>query len=139
MKTSPEATLDDAVAWLTAEAQRHVLLADDHAARAGLMATGSDRMPVNGRRRDQLRQMATEAAMTAKMFIGFAIAIRSLQPGRPPEAGDVICLPATFLRRCAAEDFPGQALFRLEGGEVVRAPLAFEAADLAPAQQDRWA
>ena len=117
--------IDDAVAWLTSEAARYVVLAQEHADRALLMGTGTDKIAVNLRRRDQFRSMAVDAAQIAQQFIGFAQAIRRAAEATTSTAPGAECgLPATFLRRCAAEDFPGQGLFRLADGQVVRAPLA---------------
>jgi hypothetical protein len=137
----PDRTTDDAVAWLTREAARYVTLAQGHADRALLMAVGTDKIAVNLRRRDQFQAMAIEAALIARQFIAFAQAIdRAQAPTTSTRPGVECGLPATFLRPCAAEDFPGQGLFRLADGQVVRAPLASPpAAPVAALQLDRCA
>lgn len=129
----PEAVIEEAVTWLRQEAARYVVIAQRHAAQAELMAIGTDRIAVNPHRRDQYQAMAKEAALQAQQFLDFALAIRTLAPGlfdRALERGEVVPLMATFLRPCAAEDFPGEGLFRLPAGDVVRAPLAPLAGDL---------
>ncbi len=132
----PDDIIREAVAWMQAEGVRHALIAREHIAMANTLAA---RQPTNPVRIQAYRRCAQAAAHTALRFVDWAMAISSLRPiGGPLAAGAATYLPATFLRRCAAEDFPGQGLFRLAGGEVVRAPLASQAAE-APAQQDRWA
>lgn len=121
----PDRTIDDAVTWLTREAARYVTLAQEHADRAQLMTTGTDKIAVNLRRRDQFQVMAVEAAQMAGQFIGFAQAIQRQAAATARTRHGAACgLPATFLRPCAVEDFPGHGLFRLVDGQVVRAPLA---------------
>lgn len=125
MQPSPE-TAAQAGAWFGQEAARYVAIAKDHAERAELMASGTDKIPVNPRRRDQLMTLALEASRLAQQFLDYALAIRLLTvPEASVGRGALVHLPATFLRPCAVEDFPGQGLFRLAGGVVVRAPLAW--------------
>lgn len=122
-------TVDDAVAWLTQEAARYVVIAQEHADRAQLMGTGTDKIAVNLRRRDQFQVMAIEAGQIAAQFISFARAVRCMAAASASTRPGVECgLPATFLRVCAPDDFAGQGLFRLADGQVVRAPLAPPAA-----------
>jgi hypothetical protein len=124
MPLSPD-TANQAGAWFRREAARYVAIAREHAERAELMATGTDKIEVNPRRRDQFYGMALEATRMAQEFLEFALAIRLLTLTEVQlDRGGLVNLPATFLRPCSAEDFPGQGLFRLPLGDVVRAPLA---------------
>ena len=122
---TPELLIREAADWLRNEALRYVLIAQDHAARAELITHGTDKIPANTKRGADLQRCAEAAKQLADQFLGYAMAVSALAPPTgdlPP--GSATHLPATFLRRCAAEDYPDQALFRLPLGDVVRAPLA---------------
>ena len=49
--------------------------------------------------------------------------VRPVAPLEGLAPGDPALIPATFLRRASAEDFPGDAFVKLAGDQVVRLPL----------------
>lgn len=123
--SSLELKIREAASWLQTEALRYVLIAQDHAGRAELITHGTDKIPAQPKRGGDLQRVAQEAKALAAQFLGYAQAVTALAPPRGDlEHGAATFLPATFLRRCSDEDYPGEGLFRLPSGEVVRAALA---------------
>ena len=136
----PDAMIAEAANWLQNEALRYVLIAQDHAAKAELVTHGTDRIPAQPKRGEDLQRCAEAAKALADQFLGYAIAVSSARPlAGPLTPGCLTHLPATFLRRCSPEDYPGQALFRLPSGEVVRAPLSADQPVVTPETQRRSA
>jgi hypothetical protein len=131
--SSPDLKITEVVEWLRSQALRYVLIAQDHAGRAELISAGTDKIPAQPKRGADLQRCAEEAKTLAQQFLGYATAVSALAPAHEGlVAGAATQLPATFLRRCSTEDYPGQAYFRLYGGDVVRAPLV---SNPAPAPQ----
>lgn len=137
---SPELLIQEAADYLRNEALRYVLIAQDHAGLAELISHGTDKIPAQPKRGADLQRCAQAAKALADQFLGYALAVAAQAPARGVlEPGSPTHLPATFLRLCAAEDYPGQALFRLPLGDVVRAPLASPQVHDLPSSQPRSA
>ena len=101
-------TAHQASDWFRREAARYVVLAQNHIDQAHLMAEGTDKTPVNPRRRDQFHDMALEATRMAQQFLEFAIAIRLLtMTSVRIEPGDLADVLATF-RPPAGRSLSGQ-------------------------------
>lgn len=121
----PDATLAEAIEYMRGKAERYVQIALDHLERAEVLKAGTDRIPPSPLRAEGFARCAAEAKAIADQYLRLAGALSALRPD--PETlkpGDLVPLPAEYLRRASGEDFPGEAYFRVGNGDVVRAPLA---------------
>ena len=132
---SPSSDIEATIAYLKAEAARYAVIAMAHIERAQILAAGTDRIPASLVRAQRFEACAQEAVSLAEKHFTWANTLAAFTwSSTAIRAGDPALLPATFLRRCSDEDYPGEGLFRLSTGETVRAPLAPPPSAADPAQ-----
>ena len=131
---SPSSDIEATIAYLKAEAARYAVIAMAHIERAQILAAGTDRIPASLVRAQRFEACAQEAVSLAEKHFTWANTLAATRANSAMRPGDLALLPATFLRRCSDEDYPGEGLFRLSTGETVRAPLAPPPSAADPAQ-----
>jgi hypothetical protein len=117
------ATLEELLAYLRDKATRYGLIARSHIERAEVWKRGTDQLQPNGVMADRYEAAARAALTLAQNYTGYALCLSYLRPLEGLEPGDPALIPATFLRRASAEDFPGEGFVKLAGDQVVRLPL----------------
>lgn len=121
------ASIEELLAYLRDKATRYGLIARSHIERAEVWKHGTDQMRPNGVMADRYEAAAKAALQLAQNYTGYAMALSCLRPLEGLAPGDPALIPATFLRRASAEDFPGDAFVKLAGDQVVRLPLHLNA------------
>jgi hypothetical protein len=118
------ATLNELIDYLADKARRYSAIAQDHIARAETFAAGTDQIRPNPVFAGKYQDAARQALQLAQQYADFATWFAMVKPLDQAAPGDALLVPATFLRRAADEDFPGQAFIRLAGAaEPVRLPI----------------
>jgi hypothetical protein len=118
------ATLNELLDYLKDKAQRYGAIAQDHIAKAEAFAAGTDQIRPNAVFAGKYQDAAREALQHAQRYADYATWFAMLRPLAAATPGEEILVPATFLRRAAEEDCPGQAFIRVAGAdEPIRLPI----------------
>ncbi|ATC34081.1 hypothetical protein CA606_18065 [Caulobacter vibrioides] len=118
------ATLDELVDYLKDKAQRYAAIAQGHIQRSEVYAAGTDQTRPNAVFAAKYQDAARQALQLAQQYADYATWFAMLRPLDQAAPGDQILVPATFLRRAADEDFPGEAFVRVAGAsDPLRLPI----------------
>jgi len=120
----PNATLQQLLEYLKDKAVRYGAIAREHIEKAEAFRAGTDQIRPNPVQACRYEQAAREALQLAQQYTDYATWLSMLRPLDQVERGEAVLIQATFVRRAAEEDFPGQAFIQIPGVDLpVRLPL----------------
>lgn len=118
------ATPDQLLSYLKEKAARYGAIAREHIAKAETLKAGTDQIRPNAVQAQRYEQAAREALQLAQQYADYATWISMLRPLDQVGRGDMVLIPATFIRRAAEEDFPDQGFIQIPGvDQPIRLPL----------------
>ncbi|ATC25184.1 hypothetical protein [Caulobacter vibrioides] len=118
------ATPHELLAYLKDKATRYAAIARQHIAQAEVFKAGTDQIRPNLVQASRYEQAAREALQLAQQYTDYGTWISMLRPLDQVQRGDMVLIPATFIRRASEEDFPDEGFIQIPGVELpIRLPL----------------
>lgn len=118
------ATPDQLLSYLKDKATRYSAIAREWIAKAETLRSGTDQIRPNFVHADRYEQATREALQLAQRYADYGTWISMLRPLDQVARGDMVLIPATFIRRAAEEDFPDQGFIQIPGvDQPIRLPL----------------
>lgn len=120
----PNATLQQLLEYLKDKATRYAAIAREHVEKAEAFRAGTDQIRPNPVQAGRYEQAAREALKLAQQYTDYATWLAMLRPLDQVDRGEAVLIKATFVRRAAEEDFPGEAFVQIPGVDLpIRLPM----------------